>query len=57
VAVAVAVASFAGLLLDGIMKPEPAAYHLAPDALGLPADRVPFVDDQPKNVAGAGTWW
>jgi putative hydrolase of the HAD superfamily len=39
--------------VTGIMKPDPAAYGLALDALGLPADRVLFVDDQPKNVAGA----
>ena len=39
--------------VTGIMKPDPAAYALALDELGLPADRVLFVDDQPKNVAGA----
>jgi putative hydrolase of the HAD superfamily len=39
--------------VTGIMKPHPAAYRLALDALGLPPDRVLFVDDQPKNVAGA----
>jgi putative hydrolase of the HAD superfamily len=39
--------------VTGIMKPDPAAYSLALDELGLPADRVLFVDDQPKNVAGA----
>jgi putative hydrolase of the HAD superfamily len=39
--------------VTGIMKPDPAAYGLALDALGLPADRVLFVDDQAKNVAGA----
>lgn len=39
--------------VTGIMKPDPAAYGLALDALGLPANRVLFVDDQPKNVAGA----
>ena len=39
--------------VTGIMKPDPAAYELALDALGLPPDRVLFVDDQPKNVAGA----
>lgn len=35
------------------MKPDPAAYALALDALGLSAHRVLFVDDQPVNVAGA----
>jgi putative hydrolase of the HAD superfamily len=39
--------------LTGIMKPDPGAYRLALDALGLPAQRVLFVDDQPANVAGA----
>ena len=39
--------------VTGIMKPDPAAYRLALEALGLPPDRVLFVDDQPKNVAGA----
>jgi putative hydrolase of the HAD superfamily len=39
--------------VTGIMKPDPTAYALALDELGLPADRVLFVDDQPKNVAGA----
>jgi putative hydrolase of the HAD superfamily len=39
--------------VTGIMKPDPAAYRLALDALNLPANRVLFVDDQPTNVAGA----
>ena len=39
--------------VTGVMKPDPAAYGLALDALGLPADRVLFVDDQAKNVTGA----
>ena len=39
--------------VTGIMKPDPAAYRLALDALGLPANRVLFVDDQQKNVTGA----
>jgi putative hydrolase of the HAD superfamily len=39
--------------VTGIMKPDPAAYDLALDALGLPAARVLFVDDQAKNVTGA----
>ncbi len=39
--------------ITGIMKPDPAAYRLALEALALPADRVLFVDDQAKNVTGA----
>jgi putative hydrolase of the HAD superfamily len=39
--------------VTGIMKPDPAAYALALDELGLAADRVLFVDDQAKNVDGA----
>ena len=39
--------------VTGIMKPDPAAYALALDELGLLAERVLFVDDQSKNVAGA----
>jgi putative hydrolase of the HAD superfamily len=35
-----------------ILKPDPGAYALALEALGLPADEVVFVDDQPRNVAG-----
>jgi putative hydrolase of the HAD superfamily len=35
-----------------ILKPDPGAYALALEALGLPADKVVFVDDQPHNVAG-----
>lgn len=36
-----------------VLKPEPAAYRLALDALGLPAGEVVFVDDQKRNVDGA----
>jgi putative hydrolase of the HAD superfamily len=35
-----------------ILKPDPGAYALALEALGLSADKVIFVDDQPRNVAG-----
>jgi putative hydrolase of the HAD superfamily len=35
-----------------ILKPDPRAYRLALDALGLSADEVIFIDDQPRNVAG-----
>jgi putative hydrolase of the HAD superfamily len=37
----------------GILKPDPRAYALVTDGLGLPAGRCVFVDDQEKNVAGA----
>lgn len=36
-----------------ILKPDPRAYQLALDALGLTAQRVLFVDDQLRNVDGA----
>jgi putative hydrolase of the HAD superfamily len=36
-----------------ILKPDPRAYALALDAFGLPANEIVFVDDQPRNVAGA----
>lgn len=36
-----------------ILKPDPRAYRLALDAMGLAAEQVLFVDDQPKNIAGA----
>lgn len=39
--------------VTGILKPDSRAYTLALEALGLPAERVLFVDDQPANVAGA----
>ena len=46
-----------GCLVDtshhGTRKPEPAAYRLVLDHLGVPADQAVFVDDQPANAAGA----
>ncbi|MGH9035690.1 MAG: HAD-IA family hydrolase [Acidimicrobiia bacterium] len=39
--------------VTGVMKPDPGAYGLALDALGLAPERVLFVDDQPTNVSGA----
>ncbi len=36
-----------------ILKPDPGAYELAREALGLSAHEIVFVDDQPRNVAGA----
>lgn len=35
-----------------ILKPDPRAYALAIDAMGLPAREILFVDDQPRNVEG-----
>lgn len=39
--------------VTGILKPDPRAYALAVDALGVPAGEVVFLDDMPWNVAGA----
>jgi putative hydrolase of the HAD superfamily len=36
-----------------ILKPDPCAYRLCLDALGLPASACVFVDDQKRNVDGA----
>ncbi|MGH6625333.1 MAG: HAD-IA family hydrolase [Burkholderiaceae bacterium] len=36
-----------------ILKPDPRAYALAVDAMGLPAQDILFVDDQFRNIAGA----
>jgi putative hydrolase of the HAD superfamily len=37
----------------GTRKPEPAAYRLVLDRVGVAADQAVFVDDQPVNTAGA----
>ena len=37
----------------GVLKPDPAAYHAVCLALGTAPDRCVFVDDQPRNIAGA----
>ena len=37
----------------GTRKPEPAAYRLVLDRLGVAADQAVLVDDQPANTAGA----
>ena len=37
----------------GLRKPDPAIYELALERLGLPADRVLFIDDAEPNVLGA----
>lgn len=36
----------------GVRKPELAAYHRAAEALGVPPDRVVFLDDTPECVDG-----
>lgn len=36
-----------------ILKPDPRAYALVTEALGLPPGRCVFVDDQARNIAGA----
>ncbi len=36
-----------------ILKPDPRAYQHCVDDLGISAARCVFVDDQPRNVAGA----
>jgi putative hydrolase of the HAD superfamily len=37
----------------GVLKPDPRAYRICLDALALAAQACVFVDDQPRNVAGA----
>lgn len=37
----------------GTRKPEPAAYRLVLDRIGVAPDQAVFVDDQPANAAGA----
>jgi putative hydrolase of the HAD superfamily len=37
----------------GILKPDPRAFQRAVDIIGVPAERMLFVDDQPLNVQGA----
>lgn len=37
----------------GVGKPDPAAFQFAVHGLGLAADDVLFIDDRPRNVAGA----
>lgn len=38
----------------GILKPDPRAFHLVTDGLGLKASDCVFVDDQARNLCGAG---
>jgi putative hydrolase of the HAD superfamily len=37
----------------GVSKPDPDAYLAAAEALGLPAERIVFLDDAEENVEGA----
>jgi putative hydrolase of the HAD superfamily len=37
----------------GVLKPDPRAYRLGIEAMGLEADQLLFLDDQPVNVAAA----
>lgn len=37
----------------GVLKPAPGAYAHAVETLGVGPDEIVFVDDQPKNIAGA----
>jgi putative hydrolase of the HAD superfamily len=38
---------------EGVMKPDPRAYELVLERLGVPAEGTVFVDDQPVNLRGA----
>ncbi|MGI9197111.1 MAG: HAD-IA family hydrolase [Candidatus Nanopelagicales bacterium] len=38
---------------DGVMKPDPAAYLLVAERLGVTPQECVFIDDQPGNLAGA----
>ena len=37
----------------GVLKPDPDAYRLGIEAMGMPAAELLFLDDQPVNTAGA----
>jgi putative hydrolase of the HAD superfamily len=41
--------------VTGVLKPDPAAYRLAIEAMGLPAAEIVYLDDMPVNVRGAAT--
>lgn len=38
---------------DGVYKPDPAAYLLMLERMGVPAEGTVFIDDQPVNLEGA----
>lgn len=42
--------------LTGYLKPDPRAYRSGAQALGLTPEQVVFVDDQPANIQGAGSF-
>lgn len=37
----------------GVIKPDPAIFHVLLDRVGRPADACMFIDDSPRNVAAA----
>ena len=39
--------------VTGVLKPDPRAYAIAAEALGLPPSAIVFVDDLPRNVDAA----
>ena len=39
--------------VTGVLKPDPRAYAMAAEALGLPPSAIVFVDDMPWNVEAA----
>jgi len=39
--------------VTGVLKPDPRAYAIAAEALGLPPSAIVFVDDLPRNTAAA----
>ena len=38
---------------EGVKKPDPRAFEIALERMGLPAEEVLFVDDHPDNIAAA----
>ena len=38
---------------DGLYKPDPAAYLLMADRMGMESSEIVFIDDQPVNIEGA----
>jgi putative hydrolase of the HAD superfamily len=38
---------------DGVLKPDPAAYRLMCERMGVPVKNTVFIDDQPVNLRGA----
>jgi len=39
--------------VTGVLKPDPSAYRLAVEAMGLPPGEIVYLDDMPVNVRGA----